>query len=329
MSAIQNILHPLQIIVILTVFFISTFAVQSLHALEKNHYTIVTTIGMVHDLVDRVAGERAEVQPLIQPGLDPHLYKPTRNDVQSIMGADVTFYSGLMLEGKMTDLLVRAAVSGRQVFAVTELLDDDYLLQPEEFEGHIDPHVWNDPKAWMKAVEVIRDSLISFDPAAEEQYRVNAEQLMAEIAQVDAYAEKVLATIPAESRVLVTAHDAFNYFARRYNFEVMAIQGISTESEAGVKDIERLVKALVERNIKAVFVESTISDRNIRAVIEGAQAQGHTVTIGGELFADAMGQFGTYEGTFVGMVDHNATTIARALGGEAPKSWPQWHADTS
>jgi manganese/zinc/iron transport system substrate-binding protein len=282
-------------------------------------YTIVTTVGMVTDLVRQVAGDRAEVVGLMGAGVDPHLYSPTRSDVQRLLDADVIFYNGLLLEGKMTDSLVRAATAGKQVHAVTELLDEAYLLEPEEFEGHYDPHVWMDPPAWKEAIAVVRDKLSAFDPQGAETYRTNAAAYAAQLDELHAYAEGVLGSVPAERRVLVTAHDAFNYFGRRYGYEVVGIQGLSTESEAGVQGIERLVDLLVDRRIPAVFVESTVSQRNINALVAGAGARGHEVAIGGELFSDAMGPGGTYEGTYVGMIDHNVTTIARSLGGEAPQ----------
>ena len=281
-------------------------------------YTIVCTVGMVTDIVRQVAGERASVEGLMGPGIDPHLYKPTRSDVERLLGADVIFYNGLLLEGRMTDALVRAATAGRKVVAVTELLDEQYLLEPPEFAGHPDPHVWMDPSAWAKAVEVVRDKLSEHDPAGAPAYQANAAACLEEIERLDAYASMVLATVPPSSRVLVTAHDAFNYFGRRYNFEVVGLQGISTESEAGVQDVERLVSLLVDRKVGAVFVESTVSDRSVRALIAGAKARGQPVAIGGKLFSDAMGDQGAYEGTYVGMIDHNVTTIARALGGDAP-----------
>jgi manganese/zinc/iron transport system substrate-binding protein len=286
---------------------------------DRANYTIVATVGMITDVVRNVAGDRAEVIGLMGAGVDPHLYKPTRSDVRRLMNADVIFYNGLLLEGKMTDTLIRAATAGKKVYAVTELLDERYLLEPEEFDGLYDPHVWMDPSAWRKAVEVIRDKLIEFDPEAAATYRSNAAEYIERLGRLDAYAERVLATVPEKQRVLVTAHDAFNYFGRRYDYEVVGIQGISTESEAGVRDIERLVDLLVERDISAVFVESTVSERNINALVAGAAARGHQVSIGGELFSDAMGDEGTYEGAYIGMIDHNVTTIARSLGGDAPE----------
>jgi manganese/zinc/iron transport system substrate-binding protein len=281
-------------------------------------FTIVATVGMIEDVTRHIAGDRAEVIGLMGAGVDPHLYKPTRSDIGRIMSADVIFYNGLLLEGKMADALIRAATSGKKVYAVTELLDEQYLLEPEEFEGLYDPHVWMDPAAWSRTIDVIRDKLIEFDADGKENYLRNADAYREQLAELDAYAERVMSSVPERQRILVTAHDAFNYFGRRFGFEVLGIQGLSTESEAGVRDIENLVDLLVERNIGAVFVETTISDRNVKALISGAKARGHEVVIGGELFSDAMGNAGTYEGTYIGMIDHNVTTVARALGGEAP-----------
>ncbi len=286
---------------------------------ETRRSNIVATVGMIADITRNVAGDHADVTNLMGSGVDPHLYKPTRSDVQKLMSADVIFYNGLLLEGKMTDSLVRAASSGKKVHAVTEILEQSYLLEPDEFEGHFDPHVWMDPSAWMKAVEVVKSKLIEFDPQNAVKYEHNTDAYLRQLESLDQYAEEVLGSVSQQQRVLVTAHDAFNYFGQRYGFEVVGIQGISTESEAGVRDIERLVNLLVDREISAVFVESTVSERNINALIAGAKARGHEVMIGGELFSDAMGDQGTYEGTYIGMIDHNVTTIARGLGGQAPE----------
>jgi manganese/zinc/iron transport system substrate-binding protein len=283
------------------------------------NYTIVTTCGMVTDIVREVAGNKAKVVGLMGEGVDPHLYKPTRDDVAKILQADVLFYSGLMLEGRMTDTFLKVARKGTPVFAVTELLDEQFLLEPEEFQGHTDPHVWMDVAGWSAAVKVVARSLGEVDAVNAAYYRQNSERYLAELAKLDAYAKQVLATIPQEHRVLITAHDAFNYFGRAYGIEVRGIQGISTESEAGVADINKLVDFLVARKIPAIFVESSVSDKNIKALIEGCKSRGHAVRIGGQLFSDAMGKPGTYEGTYIGMIDHNVTTIARALGGQAPE----------
>jgi manganese/zinc/iron transport system substrate-binding protein len=292
------------------------------HAAERkplpSPYTIVTTCGMVTDIVRTVAGEKATVNGLMGEGVDPHLYKPTRDDIAALVKADMVFYSGLMLEGRMTDAFLKVSRRGTPVFAVTELLDEKFLLEPEEFAGHTDPHVWMDVQGWMQAVQVVGRSLAETDAPNAAYYTKNAEACAARLAELDAYAKKAMASIPPARRVLITAHDAFNYFGRAYGIEVRGIQGISTESEAGVSDINKLVDFLVERKIPAIFVESSVSDKNIRALVEGCKSRGHAVKIGGELFSDAMGAPGTYEGTYIGMIDHNVTTIVRALGGDAP-----------
>ncbi|MEM7601554.1 MAG: zinc ABC transporter substrate-binding protein [Verrucomicrobiota bacterium] len=282
-------------------------------------FQATATVAMIADIVSEVAGDRATVDGIIGSGVDPHLYKPTAPDIKAMQDSDVIFYNGLNLEGKMGDVLVRMARGGKAVYAVTEEILDkgDYVITDEE--EHYDPHVWMDVQGWIKAVDVVAEGLSEFDPEGSESYEQNAAAYKAELIKLDAYAKKVIGSIPEEKRVLVTAHDAFGYMARAYGLEVKGIQGISTESEAGVKDIEDLVSFLTDRKIPSIFVESSVSDKNIRALAEGAKANGHNVGIGGELFSDAMGAAGTYEGTYVGMIDHNATTIARALGGEAPK----------
>ena len=286
---------------------------------KKYPYTVVTTVGMVGDIVRQVAGDRGQVTSLMGEGVDPHLYKPTRDDVAKLLAADVVFYSGLMLEGRMTDTFLKVSRRGTAVYAVTELLEEKYLLEPPGFAGHWDPHVWMDAAAWGKAVEAVAKSLAEYDSKHAVMYRTNAATYAAELKALDDFARKSLATIPEKQRVLVTAHDAFNYFGRAYGIKVMGIQGISTESEAGVEDINRIVKYITDNLSPAIFVESSVSDKNVRAIIEGAKSRGWTLRIGGTLFSDAMGKPGTYEGTYIGMIDHNVTTITRALGGNAPE----------
>lgn len=283
------------------------------------NYTIVTSCSMVTDIVREVAGTNARVVGLMGEGVDPHLYKPTRDDVARLLKADVVFYSGLMLEGRMTDTFLKVARRGTPVFAVTELMDEKFLLEPPEFAGHVDPHVWMDVGGWIQAVEVVSRSLGQVDPDHAADYRQNASRYVAQLNLLNDYAKKSLGSIPSERRVLITAHDAFNYFGRAYGIEVRGIQGISTESEAGVADINKLVDLLVSRKVPAIFVESSVSDKNIKALVEGCRSRGHTVKIGGQLFSDAMGRPETYEGTYIGMLDHNITLITRALGGQAPE----------
>ena len=287
-------------------------------ATAESRLVVVGTVGMVTDIVRRVAGDRAEVVGLVPSGVDPHLYAPTRSDLGRVRDADLVFSNGLRLEGRMTDALGRVAEAGTPVVPVAERIDDSDLLAADGYAGVADPHVWMDPRLWSQAVEAVRDALVAADPEHAEAYRDNADAYLETLATLEAYAAEVLASVPEERRVLVTSHDAFSYFGRRFGFEVLGIQGISTESEAGVRDIEGLVDLLVERGIAAVFVESTVGPRHVEALLVGARARGHEVAVGGELFSDAMGDEGTYEGTYVGMIDHNATTIARALGGAAP-----------
>lgn len=282
-------------------------------------YTIVTTTAMVRDIVEQVAGDRAEVVGIIGTGVDPHLFQPTTSDSNRLREADVVFYSGLMLEAGLDTVLTRANEAGKPVFGVTAGIDPSYLLHPDEFEGHPDPHVWNDVGAWSECVTFVAAKLAEYDADNADYYRQNAEDYRAELAELDAYARRAVASVPAEQRHLVTAHDAFGYFGRAYGIEVHSVVGITTESEAGVEDINMLVEFLVENRIPAVFVESSVSERNIDAVIEGAAEQGWQVHKGGTLFSDAMGREGTYEGTYIGMMDHNATIVARALGGDAPE----------
>jgi manganese/zinc/iron transport system substrate-binding protein len=284
---------------------------------EAPRYRVVATTGMIADLVRAVADPEAEVIGLIGEGIDPHLYNPTRSDVAQLQRADLVFYNGLMLEGKMTDVLERMAASGKPVYAVTDMMDRAYVLAGAE-DGYWDPHVWMDVEAWQLALAVVTDALIAFDGSREVEYRARAAAYQAQLRTLHEYAGAVIATIPEQNRLLITAHDAFNYFGRAYGIEVRGIQGLSTESEAGLQDINRLVDVLVERGVRAVFVETSVAEKNVRALIEGAENRGHQVVVGGALFSDAMGAPGTYRGTYIGMIDHNVTTIVRALGGEAP-----------
>ncbi len=279
--------------------------------------SVVCTVGMVADVAGSVAGDRAVVTSLIGPGVDPHLHKPTRSDIGRLMQADLILAVGLHLEGRMDETLDRAGDSGRMVLRVGELLPKDSIIRSTG-ENEADPHLWMDPRLWAKTVPAIAQALSTIDPDGAETYATNAKKIVTALESLDTWSAQRLATVPPASRVLVTAHDAFEYFGRRYGFEVVGIQGISTESEAGVRDITRIVDLLVRRRIPAVFVESTVPPRHVQALVAGARARGHEVVVGGELFSDAMGDSGTYEGTYPGMIDHNVTTIARALGGEAP-----------
>lgn len=290
-----------------------TAAVQAQEALS-----IVTTTGMIADAARQIGGKLVTVRGLMGPGVDPHAYRQTRTDILAMTKADLVLWHGLYLEAQMEDFL-HSLSARRPVVAVAETLPPELLLSHDNYKNRYDPHVWMNPDLWAKVVLAVRDALIEARPEGEAEFRANAKRHLAEIEALSAYSRTVLATVPKERRVLVTAHDAFNYFGQAYDFEVLGIQGISTESEAGLAYIASLVDTLVEREISAVFVESSVSDRNVRALIEGAAARGQKVEVGGQLFSDAMGPEGSYEGTYIGMIDHNVTTITRALGGEAPE----------
>jgi len=271
---------------------------------------VVCTTGMVADLVRTVGGERVKIAQIMGEGVDPHLYKASPGDVNLLNEADVIFYSGLHLEGKMADVFVRMARK-KPTFAVTEYIPEGRVL--DNPEGAFDPHLWFDVSLWREAAGVVRDALKAFDPKHAAEYQGRCDAYQSELARLHEEVKSRLAAVPKDRRVLVTAHDAFRYFGRAYDVEVRGIQGISTESEAGVREVNALVAFLVERKIKAVFVESSVSDKNVTALLEGCAAKGHTVDIGGELFSDAMGKEGTPEGSYVGMIRRNVDTIVKAL----------------
>jgi manganese/zinc/iron transport system substrate-binding protein len=275
---------------------------------------VVATVGMIADVARQVGGDRASVTGLMGEGVDPHLYKASPGDVRAMSDADVILYNGLHLEGRMADVIVKMA-SRQMVVQVTDSIDESLLREPPEFAGHFDPHVWFDVSLWARAADRIREALIAKDPAGREEYTRAAAAYAGVLAELHEYAKASIASIPAEQRVLVTAHDAFGYFGAAYGIEVMAIQGISTDSEASLLDINALVDTLVARRVPAVFVESSVPRKAIDALVEGCRGRGHEVRIGGELFSDAMGAAGTLEGTYVGMVLHNVNTVTRTLGG--------------
>jgi manganese/zinc/iron transport system substrate-binding protein len=285
---------------------------------QNRPLSVVATTGMVADAARRVGGDAVEVVALMGAGVDPHSYRQTRTDIAALTRADLVLWHGLYLEAQMEEFLLELG-ERQPVVAVTDTLPRDSLLGDEEYEGRYDPHVWMDPVRWSAVVERIRDALSEVRPDSADIFAAAAADYLEEIAALHTYSLDVLDSVPESARVLVTAHDAFGYFGTAYGYEVLGIQGISTESEAGLARIRDLVSILVERGIGAVFVESTVSDRNIRALVEGAAAEGHEVRVGGELFSDAMGAPGTYEGTYLGMIDHNVTLIASALGGTAPE----------
>lgn len=270
---------------------------------------IVCTTGMVADLVKNIAGDRAVVTHLMGAGVDPHLYKSSPDDAAELGQADMVFYSGLHLEGKMTELFEELGKT-KPVIGVAENIDHADLL---EDGGLHDPHVWFNVLMWAEVSGDVANALVKFDPAHASEYNERQLELAKKLIALDKYCKDELQKIPAERRVLVTAHDAFRYFGKAYDIDVRGIQGVSTDSEAAVKQINELVDFLVQRKIKAIFVETSVPKEHVRSLLEGCKAQNHEVTIGGELFSDAMGEEGTPEGTYEGMIRHNVNTIVKAL----------------
>lgn len=275
---------------------------------------VLATTGMIGDAARVVGANRARVTWLMGEGVDPHLYKASPGDLRRMNSADLVLYNGLHLEGRLADALEQLATK-RKVVAVGTAVPADRLRHPAEFEGHPDPHIWFDVALWMLVVERARDAMVDADPAGADQYRANAAAYLEELRALDAWTREQIASIPEPARVLVTAHDAFGYFGRAYGLEVLAIQGISTDSEASIRDINAIVDTLVARRIPAVFVESSVPRKTIDALVEGCRGRRHEIVIGGELFSDAMGRDGTPEGTYVGMVRHNVGVIVAALAG--------------
>lgn len=276
---------------------------------------IVTTTSMITDITQVVGGDKVQVAGLMGAGIDPHLYVASEGDMELLQNADVIFYNGLFLEAQMVEILEQIG-ERKTVVPVSRGIDEQQLLPWANYADEYDPHIWFDVTFWMKAVETVRDTLAEVDAANAALYQANATAYLAELTELDAYVKEQAARLPAERRILVTAHDAFHYFGRAYGFDVRGLQGISTASEAGTADVQALADFIAEKQVKALFVESSVPVRNIEALQAAVQARGFEVSIGGQLFSDAMGSPGTPEGTYVGMVRHNIDTIVGALLGE-------------
>mgnify|MGYP002778989751 CR=1 FL=1 len=279
---------------------------------------VVTTTGLIADAVRNVTGDAAEVHALMGPGVDPHLYKATVRDIKLLTRADVVFYGGLHLEGKLEDVL-RKTGRIRATVAVTDGIPKGRLLRAGKASDSHDPHIWFDVGLWKDCVGQISRTLHRADSAHAALYQRNTARYIAELDSLDAFVKMRLGQIPKPQRVLVTAHDAFKYFGRAYDVEVRGLQGISTLSEYGLRDVTDLVRFITERRIRALFVETSVSPRAITAVVEGCRARGHSVRIGGDLYSDALGNARTNADTYVKMVRHNVNTIAGALSPSAPE----------
>jgi len=288
----------------------------------------VVTIGMIGDVVKNVGGDCVDVTAIMGPGVDPHLYQASARDVKTFQGADVIFYSGYSLEGQLGNVLGRFSSMKPTIAVSPSSIPPAELITVQDVYG-IDPHLWMDASLWSKIAPTIADKLSELRPDCADAIKVNTNNYVKELQALHAWVKESVASIPDAQRILVTAHDAFNYYGRAYGIEVTGVQGISTESEAGVADIREMAKVVVERKVPAVFIESTINPRTVQAVIDAARQQGHEVDIGGQLYSDAMGEAGTAGGTYIGMIYENTKSIVTALGGELPafpgalKNWAE------
>ena len=274
---------------------------------------IVTTTTMITDMVKNIGGDNVDVQGLMGSGVDPHLYKASEGDVSKLFNADVIIYSGLHLEGKLEDIFEKMRKQQKKTIAVSDAIDKSGLISSEYFASSYDPHIWFHIGYWKQATQFVIDELKKLDPANAEKFEKNGQ---AYIAKLDVLATEIgvtIETLPVEKRILVTAHDAFNYFGKLHNFEVVGLQGLSTATEAGVQDVQQLANFIIEKNVKSIFVESSVPKRTIEALQAAVKSKGNEVTIGGTLYSDALGNAGTVEGTYIGMYQYNVKTIVDAL----------------
>ena len=273
---------------------------------------VVTTTGMIYDAVINIGQNRVDAQALMGPGVDPHLYKATQGDLSKLQNADLVFYNGLHLEGKMGEVFEKLGRI-KHVKAVSSNIPDSMFRESEVYKGTFDPHIWFDVSLWKSAVQNVATTLSQLDSTNATFYNQNATIYLSQLDSLHDATKTAIQKIPEAQRVMITAHDAFGYFGEAYQIEVIGLQGISTLSEPGLKDIASLVNLIVDRQIKAVFIETSVSKKAINAVVEGCNQKGHQVAIGGSLYSDAMGPVGEFEGTYIGMVGTNVETLVNAL----------------
>lgn len=273
---------------------------------------LVATTGMIKDAIENIAKDKAHVFGMMGPGVDPHLYKPTPKDLTELRKADIIFYNGLHLEGKMGEVFEQLAKQ-KPVFALADGIDNSLLIAPQDGSQAHDPHIWFDVSLWQKAVNYAGNRLAESDAPNKKFYEQNTKAYAQQLDSLHQWVGEQISLIPEKQRVLITAHDAFGYFGNTYEVDVKGLQGISTLSEFGLRDVSELVNFIVDNNIKAVFVESSVSSKSLETVVSGCEEKGHTVKIGGTLYSDAMGAKGTPEGTYIGMVRANVNTIVNSL----------------
>jgi manganese/zinc/iron transport system substrate-binding protein len=290
---------------------LTVFSLSACNQTEKDNtkLQIVATTAMIGDVTKNIGGDLVEVKTLMGPGTDPHMYKASERDVRKLYQAKIILYNGLHLEAQLGEVLKQ--MTTQKVVPVAETIPKENLIKEEE--NYYDPHVWFNVQYWIEVSEYITQVLMDMDPENKEIYETNGKLYTQQLEELHTYVEEKAAELSPKQRVLITAHDAFGYFGRTYDFEVKGLQGINTEAEAGTADVQELVTYITENEIKAIFIESSLPERNIKAVQDAVRAKGWEVAIGGELFSDAMGSEGTFEGTYIGMVTHNIDTIVSAL----------------
>ena len=297
---------------IILVFLISIFSCKK-EAKKNGKLQVVTTTTMITDLVKNIGGNKIDVQGLMGAGVDPHLYKASEGDVSKLFNADVIVYNGLHLEGKLEDVFEKMRQQNRKTIAVSDAIDKNTLIGSEYFASNYDPHIWFDITNWEIITQYIIDKFCELDVDNSETYKTNGANYLKKLASLKIVITEEVNSLPLEKRILVTAHDAFNYFGKEFQFNVVGLQGLSTATEAGVKDVQRLASFIEEKNVNAIFVESSVPKRTVEALQEAVRAKGKEVAIGGTLYSDALGSIGTMEATYIGMYKHNVKIIVSSL----------------
>ncbi len=298
---------------VLLVLVIVFFGCKNVKKERNGRLNIVTTTTMITDLVKNIGGEQVQVQGLMGSGVDPHLYKASEGDVSKLFNADVVFYNGLHLEGKLEEVFEKMEHQQIKTIAVGSVLDKKTLMSSENFASSFDPHIWFDINNWKQITRFVTEQLVQIDPDNKLVYETNSTAYLSELSELETKIKTTIASLPKDKRILVTAHDAFNYFGKAYGFEVVGLQGLSTATEAGVQDVQKIAKYIITHKVKAIFVESSVPKRTIEALQAAVNSKNHEVTIGGTLYSDALGDAGTVEGTYLGMFIYNVTTIVNAL----------------
>ena len=279
----------------------------------SNKLNVVTTTTMITDLVKNIGRDKLVVNGLMGAGVDPHLYKASEGDVSKLFNADVVIYNGLHLEGKLEEVFEKMQHQNKKTIVVSDVINKKNLIESELFASNFDPHIWFDLNIWTKITSYVTEKLAEIDGKNADFYQQNAKEYLQKLETLNKEVEIKINELPIEKRILVTAHDAFNYFGRLHQFNVVGLQGLSTATEAGVQDVQKLAKFIIKNKVKAIFIESSVPKRTIEALQEAVKSKGQEVIIGGTLYSDALGNAGTEEGTYVGMYKANVDTIVNAL----------------